>query len=156
MDSGKQLDGSQQKPRKVTLTVTEDDQVSCMCGCTDWLQPVYVFKVQSQLIGTKPVVTVQPCTQFPLVCAMCRLPLAPEGIKTVGERKQIQADGNKVVASETEIKNAARSLALRMVHTVVRQAEILEISPEKFSEFIDQEQQLLQEESQPSLIGVPQ
>ena len=150
MDSGKQLDGSQQKPRKVTLTVTEDDQVSCMCGCTDWLQPVYVFKVQSPLIGSKPAVTVQPCTQFPLVCAMCRLPLAPEGIKTIGERKQI----TKAPASETEIKNAARSLALRMVHTVVRQAEILEISPERFSEFIDQEQQLLQQESQPSLIGV--
>lgn len=152
MDNGRQLDGSQQKPKKVTLTVTEDDQVSCACECTDWLQPVYVFKVQSPLIGAKPAVTVQPCTQMPLVCANCRLPLAPEGIKTVGERKQML----KNAPTETEIRNAARSLALRMVHTVVRQAEILGISPESFSEYIDKEQQILQQESQPSLIGVPQ
>lgn len=154
LDNGKQLDGSQQQ-KTVTINITPEDQVTCACGGADWFQPVYVFKFESPLIGTKPKVTIQPIAHLPISCVTCGLPLVPDSIKSIKDRKKDQAQVVKPAATETDIRNAARALALQTVHSIVRQAEILGVTPEVFAEIVDQENKSMQE-PQPQLVGVPQ
>jgi hypothetical protein len=81
------------------------------------------------------------------VCSKCLLPLSPEGIKTLGDRKR-----ETVKPTDEEIRIAARAQALRTVTSLVRQAEVLGVTPEHFAELIDQENKAMSAESSPQII----
>lgn len=133
MDSDKQLDDGR---KKLNVTITPDDQVLCReCGCGDFYQPIYIYKVQSPLIGAKPIVTIQPNTASFIMCAGCMSPLIPNTLTTKAELEITK----EVVEGDTKLKKRANSEALRVMKTIFHASQELGVTPEEFAEIMDKE-----------------
>jgi len=146
MDSGSldraSVQAQNAQGRKVNVQVTPDDIVVCTCGCSDFMQPIYIYKVKSPLIGEKPIVTIQPNQAAMLVCANCNKPLLPEELRSKADR-----EGGLLGVAKNEslmpIDAMARMEAARILSVIGERAAQYNVSPEEFAELLEKESQTL-------------
>lgn len=146
MDNGGKMDG-----KKLNVTITPEDQVLCIeCGCGDFYQPIYIYKVASPLIGARPIVTIQPNTSSLIMCAGCMSPLAPDTLTTKAEldKKGMVQEGDAM------LKQRANTEALRIMKTIMHATKELGVTPEVFADLMDEASLRVKEEFQQSPQGV--
>lgn len=139
MDNGVQKDGGMRRQ----VTITPDDQVLCRaCGCGDFYQPIYIYKVKSPIIGERPIVTIQPNTASMIMCAGCMTPLIPNTLITKTEL----AGEDLQVDREIKIQKRASAEALRVMKTIYYASEQLGMTPEEFATVMDIESEKIRTE----------